>query len=82
MSWPKSRLEFKLFNQYVAIGYESASRDASTPSLQVKTAICTVTRLCPPPGGTELDMDTIELLYKFQISIPNEETERPLLADC
>ena len=47
-----------------------------------KTAICTVTRSCPRPGGTDLDEGMIELLCKPQFSIHNEGTEGPPLADC
>ena len=47
-----------------------------------KTAICTVTRSCPRPGGTDLDEGTrIELPCKSQFSIHNEGTEGPPLAD-
>ena len=28
---------------------------------ELKTAICMITRLCPHPGGTDLDVGTIEL---------------------
>ena len=46
-----------------------------------KSAICTVTRSCPRPGGTDLDEGTNELPCKSQFSIHNEGTEGPTLAD-
>ena len=46
-----------------------------------KTAICMVTRSCPRPGGTDLDVGTIELLSKSQFSTHGERTEGPPLAD-
>ena len=46
-----------------------------------KTAICMVTRSCPRPGGTDLDVGTIELPCKSQFSTHGERTEGPPLAD-
>ncbi len=46
-----------------------------------KTAICMVTRSCPRPGGTDLDVDTIELPCKLQFLIHGKRTEGPPLAD-
>ena len=47
-----------------------------------KTAICTVTRSCPRPGGTDLDKGMqIKLLCKLQFLIDNEGTEGPPLTD-
>ena len=48
---------------------------------ELKTVICMVTRLCPRPGGTDLDVGTIELPCKSQFSTHGERTEGPLLAD-
>ena len=46
-----------------------------------KTTICMVTRSCPRPGGTDLDVSTIELPCKLQFSTHSERTEGPPLAD-
>ena len=46
-----------------------------------KTAICMVTRLCPRPGGTDLDVGTIELPCKLQFLTHGKRTEGPPLAD-
>ena len=48
-----------------------------------KTAICMVTRSCLCPGGTDLDVGTIELpsRCKSQVSTHGEWTEGPPLAD-
>ena len=46
-----------------------------------KTAICTVTRSCPHPGGTDLEGTRIELPCKLWFSIHNVGTEGPPLAD-
>ena len=46
-----------------------------------KTVICMVTRSCPRPGGTDLDVGTIELPCKSQFSTHDERIEGPPLAD-
>ena len=47
-----------------------------------KTAICMVTQLIVRrPGGTDLDVGTIELPCKSQFSTHGERTEGPPLAD-
>ena len=46
-----------------------------------KTVICMVTRSCPLPGGTNLDVGTIELPCKSQFLTRGERTEGPPLAD-
>ena len=43
--------------------------------------ICMVTRSCPRPGGTDLDVGAIELLCKSQFLTRGEWTEGPPLAD-
>ena len=48
----------------------------------LKTAICMVTQsIVRRPGGTDLDVGTIELPCKSQFSTHGERTEGPPLAD-
>ena len=61
--------EFKFFDQYVTIGYESASGDASVPFLRVEN--------CDLHGKCGYD----RVIEQIAVSTHGERTEGPPLAD-
>ena len=73
--------EFEFFDQYVTIGYESASGDTSVPFLRVENCYLHGNSIVSTPSGTDLDVGTIELPCKSQFSTYGERTEGPPLAD-
>ena len=73
--------EFEFFDQYVTIGYESASGDASVPFLRVENCDLHGNSIVSMPRWNRLDVGTIELPCKSQFSTHGERTEGPPLAD-
>ena len=84
-SWLKSRLQMpRVGSSSISMLQSAMNQQAETlQSLfyESKTAICMVTRSCPRPDGTDLDVGTIELPCKSQFSTHGERTEGPPLAD-